>query len=460
MSGTITLDSKSLTDAVLNTMHTNRYVIETVSDTIERVLSKNDMKSVLPGCIGVGSPFIVSDPDTYQPMMLFTAWSDTKGLARQLWIADIDENLRVTNMRKLADGSLFNVTGLNSATAFWDDYNEEWVFAATAYGAPKTSYGYFIFFDKNWNVKGTQVLDFSQTVSGYTWEPNLGDAGIGMVPTDSKMLVLSAGFDNHRSLFYINDYTVRPLPNPVIGTPLVVKDSTLYKSYLGPAYYAHGRDVHQLMVYNGQLIMLSEAIAWTDLWRLIVEFGPDKDWNVVAGYNMIGKYMLVTPVSWSHGKMNYTHMTPNEMMHPHYTTLLGRPYLFFINCPHWNAGGVRAYAHEIWAQAIKPEDAFDPKKNFPLTAEGINEPYYVNLPIPTFGAKRMSIYLYGVATNGTLTVYESTSPYHIWRQPDSAYSTTYSITSGLNKIAIDYPMLYVAIKTDVNLSDWVIIFSG
>jgi len=460
MSGTITLDSRSLTDVVLETIRTKRYVIETVSDTIEMVLSKNDMKSVFPGCIGVGSPFIVNDPDTYQPMMLFTAWSDTAGLARQLWIADIDENLKVTNMRKLADGSLFNVIGLNSATAFWDDYNEEWVFAATAYGTPKVSYGYFIFFDKNWNVKSTQVLDFSQTVSGQTWTPNLGDAGIGMIPTSNKTLILSAGYDNHRSIFYILDYTVRPLPNPTIGTPLVVSGTTMYKAFLGPGYYSKNRDVHQLFVYNGQLVMLSETMPHTNVWRVIVEFGPDKDWHSVATSNMIGKYMLVTPISWSHGKMNYTHMTPNEMMHPHYTTLLGRPLLFFINCPHWKAGGKRAYAHEIWAQSITPEYAFDPKKNFPLVASGPSEPYYVgNYPIPTFGAKRITIYLFGVATNGTLTVYEAISPYHIWYHTTSVYSTTYSITSGINKITIDYPMPYVAIKTDVNLLEWTIIIS-
>jgi len=428
-----------------------------VSDIIARVLTRNEMRDVLPGCVGVGSPFIVNDPDTYQPMMLFTAWSDVKGLERQVWIADIDEDLRVTRKRKLADGGLFNVTGLNTATAFWDDYNEEWVFAATAYGAPKVSYGYFIFFDKDWNVKRTQVLDFAVKVGDQTWTPNLGDAGIGMVPTADKTLVLSAGFGTDRLLFYVSDYTVRPLPNPTNGTPFVVRDTRLYKIYSAPAYYANRRDVHQLLVYNGQLVMLSEAMANTNTWRIIVEFGPDKDWHTVGEYNMIGKYMFVTPVSWSHGKMNYTHATPNQMMHPHYTTLLGRPLLFFVNSPHWYSRGSRSYAHEIWVQAIRPEDAFDPKKNMPLVAGGAKEPYVLgNYPIPTFGAKRAAIYLYGVAASGTLTVHESSSPYHIWNLTTSVHSTTYSISRGSNKVVIDNPQPFIAIKTDVDLSEWTI----
>jgi len=106
---------------------------------LERVINRGisrvrkEMKSVLPDAVGVGSSFIVLDPDTYQPYMLFTAWSDPNGIARHVWVAEIDEDLSVRNIRRIADPAIFNVSGLNTATAFWDDYNEEWVFACTAY---------------------------------------------------------------------------------------------------------------------------------------------------------------------------------------------------------------------------------------------------------------------------------------------------------------------------------------
>jgi len=435
----------------------SKIVRKEAGDIVERVLTRNEMQGVFPGCIGVGSPFIVNDPDTYQPQMLFTAWSDVSGLARQVWVADIDEDLSVRNMRRIADGSLFNVTGLNTCTAFWDDYNEQWIFACTAYGAPKQSYGYFIFFDKNWNIKGTQVIDFAQTVDTKTWTPNLGDAGIGLVPHFDKGLTLSAGYNNDRSLFYISDYTQRPLPNPTRGLPLVIKDTTLYRPYQASNYYSHGRDVHQLFVYNGQLIMLSEVIANTKLWRIEVLFGPDKDWYMVANFNMVGKYHFVNPVFWPHANANYTHMTANQMMHPHYTTLLGRPLLFYMTSPNWNAGGSRRYAHEIWVQAIKPEEAFNPAKNLPLAMGGANEPYIVGkIPIPTFGAKNASIYIFGAAASGTLTLYESTSPYHIWNQTATINTTTYSINLGSNKIVVSNPMPYIGIATDVNISEWMV----
>jgi hypothetical protein len=389
--------------------------------------------------------------------MLFTAWSDVSGLAGQVWVADIDEDLSVKNMRKIADGSLFNVTGLNTCTAFWDDYNEQWIFACTAYGAPKVSYGYFIFFDKNWNVKGTQVIDFTQTVDTQTWTPSLGDAGIGLVPHFDKGLTLSAGYENDRSLFYISDYTQRPLPNPTRGLPLVIKDTVLYRPYQCPAYSANGRDVHQLFVHNGYLIMLSEVYLYSGVWSLEVCFGPDVCWHNVGVTDMTGKFHFPSSIAWSHSKSNHSPTVPNHLQHAHYTTLLGVPLLFYIMCPYWNAGGPRRYVADIWVQKINPEEAFDPKKNFPLIMNGWNEPYIVGkIPIPTFGAKNASIYIFGATTSGTLTLYESSGPYHIWNQTAIINTTTYSINPGSNKIVVSNPAPYIAIATDVNMGEWLV----
>ena len=427
-----------------------------VGDIVTRVLTKNEMQSVFPGCIGVGSPFIVNDPDTYQPQMLFTAWSDVKGLERQVWVADIDEDLSVKNMKKIADGSLFNVTGLNTCTAFWDDYNEQWIFACTAYGAPKTSYGYFIFFDKNWDVKSTQVIDFTQTVDTKTWTPNLSDGGIGFVPVSDNGLVISAGFGPYRSLFYVSDYKARPFQTPTRGLPLMVYGDTVYMPNQCSTYRVESRDVHQLFAYNGYLVMLSEHRGWTGLWHYEICFGPDKDWYKVGTSLMVGRYHMPSALLWSIPTINYTHVIPHHG-HPHYTSLLGVPLLFFVTFPTWDAGGKRAYAHEIWAQKIRPEEAFNPMKNFPLVVSGVDEPYRVGkIPIPTFGARTATITLSNFTWTGTLTVIEADSPYDIW-YGGATYETRYSVLPSSAKVTIEDPAPYIALKTDAGGCKWLVL---
>jgi hypothetical protein len=431
---------------------------KTLRDEIFRVLTKKEMQGVFPNCISVGSPFIVHDPDTFQPKMLFTAWSDPSGLARQVWIADIDEDLRVSNMKKIADGGLFGVSGLNTCSAFWDDYNEQWIFACTAYGAPKQSYGYFIFFNKDWNVIDKQVIDFEQTIDTSKWTPNLSDAGIGLVPHYDKGLTLSCGYEYDRSLFYISDFTARPLPSPVRGLPLVLVDTSVYMPKNIGVYFYNSRDVHQLFVYNNQLIMLSETLANVGFWNIEVSFGPEKGWYKVAGTVMTGKFHLPSAIIWKHSYPNYTDAIPSLFMHPHYTGILGIPLLFYKPNIFWNTGGARTYSCEIWAQKINPEEAFNPIKNFPLVFTSDREPYRVGkIPIPTFGAKSVEIKLYNVALAGTLTIIQSDAPFHIWSEDTTRYIETQSINAGGNKFIIDNPSPYIALKTDVNMTEWEVI---
>jgi len=434
---------------------------EVIGDKIWRVLDRNMMGNYLPGCVGVGSPFIIHDPDTLQPQMLFTAWTDLDGEARSVWIADIDENLELRNVRQIATPDLFGVTGLNTATAVWDDYNEEWIFACTAYGAPKTSYGYFIFFDKDWNVKSTQVIDFTfdvqrtfPTPSGPPLSIDLGDGGLGMVPLRNKYMVLTGGFRGlQRSMFFIEDLTQRPLPQPGLGNT----DGT-YWFRLVPSYRDTAIDVHQLFVYNGMLVMLSEVLHNTDTWHLAVHFGPDKDWSIIRSDVMLGRFMMPVALSWSHNLVHITHLVNNVMLHPHYTTLLGRPLLFFVTAPTWKLYGPRRFAHEIWAVIIDPREAFDPRKNKPLVVSGDKDIYYSphKFAIPTFGAESATIYVFGVATSGTLTIRESSSPYNL------VYGATYvessePISAGENKIIWDRPAPFISLGVNVDIGEWMVL---
>jgi len=421
---------------------------------VTRILDYDDMP---PGYVGVASPFIVHDPDTFQPYMLFTAWQDLDARKREVWVARINEDLDVSDKRQIATGDLFGVDGFSSATAFWDDYNEQWVFATTAYGRAKKSYGHFIFFDRDWNVEDTQVIDFESTFNTTTYTPDLGDAGIGMVPSSVKRLILSVGFHSDRSLYYINDLTSRPLPDPTYANTSGGND------FLAASTYRKGSiGIHQLFAYNDILIMLSEIDSYTRGWGVIPHFGPEKEWNEVFGDVMVGKFHMPCPVTWYYGVQNYTHMIPNQMMMPHYTTVLGTPLLFFACSPAWNLGGTRRYRHEVWAQTIDPSKAFDPTKNFPLVARGTSSiPYDIGkVPIPTFGASTACIEIHGADSSGTLTVIESPSPYRIWQEGKFRYSDALSIGSGSSKNIINRPAPYMAIKTDVSMDGWIITLQG
>lgn len=433
-----------------------RILSEEFGNSIFRVLDPKAAKALLPEIgVGVGTPFIVHDPDTFQTQMLFTGWEDVTGRARRIYVSNIDEDLRVTNVRRIADGGLFGVTGLNTVSAVWDDYNEQWIVSGTAYGVQwyPISCGYFMFFDKTWTLKDRQEIDFEQTIGGTMWVPNFDDGGLGMVVDHNKRLIISAGFGLDRSLFSIPDVTERPLRSPTLGN----QDGP-NRFPIIPSYFGDLADVHHFFIYNGRPVILSELVQSTNNWFCHVYFFPEKDWNMVGTADMVGKYMTVTPISTNLIPHNYTHAIGN-MGHPHYATLLGRPLLFFVTFPTWNMDGKRRYAHEIWATSINPIEAFNPVKNFPLIASGgSTEPYLIGkVPIPTFGAETATIIIFGVARAGTLNLIESNSPYHIWFETTTRAISSYPISAGANKLIINRPAPYISLKTNVDLAEWMVV---
>lgn len=407
---------------------------------VTKVLSAKDVGL----SVGVGTPFIVRDPDTYQPYILFTGWNDPSGIARMIFVGEIDENLRVRNVKKVADPSLFNVSGLNTVHAFWDDYNQQWVLFTTFYGAPSNNTAGVIYTDKNFNVVGTQTLTFNNAGGSGV---NLSDAGVSPVPLFNKMLLMSAGFDLGRSLFYINDFTKRPLPNPTI----VNGTSSNAQFQIVPSYYASGADVNQLFVSEYGVRMLSELIHYRSLWFINVFYGAEKDYLVDSTFV---PFFFVAPLVPPF-PIHFTDIVGN-IGHPHYTNYLGEPMLFFARFPTWNTSGPRNYAHDIWVMNIDPKYVFDPTGKA-LVATGPGNPV-PNLPIPTFGSKTLIIEIYGASTSGTLTLTESSSPYHIWTQTNIRYTTSYNISAGSNKIVVTDPTPWISIGiSGATISEWAIL---
>ena len=414
---------------------------------VQKVLSARDFKSVLPGCVGVGTPFIVRDLDTYQPYMLFTAWSDTSGINREIWVAPIDEDLvvDVSKAKKIADGSLFNVSGLNTVNAYWDDYNEQWVLFSTFYGGPASNVAGVIFTDKDFNVKNSQTITFKKADN--TDVPLL-DGGVSVLPLYNKSVLLSAGFAD-RGLFLISDGSVRPLPDPTQINYAVVGNSNRPFNVI-PIHFRGSADIHQILLLNQGIVMLSELTHNRSQWFIQVYYGAQKDWIVTTNYI---PFVFVAPIL-PPLPIHFTDVVGNLGM-PHYTNLIKEPYLFFVRFPTWDWGGSRRYAHDIWVTRIDPDYVFNPIGKV-LISGGLTEIRDIPnvIPIPTFGAKKIVIYLYGVSSNGTLTLTESNSPYHIYKQTNIIYQTTYSVNTGYNKIVVDNPASWISLGLNVDLAEW------
>jgi hypothetical protein len=422
-----------------------------IKGSIYKVLSAKDLQVALPNCIGVGTPFIVRDLDTDQPYMLFTAWNDVNGLARQIWVAPIDEDLIVdtSKAKKIADGRLFNVTGLNTVHAYWDDFNNQWVLFSTFYGGPAGNVAGAVFVDSNFNVRGSQTLTFTKADGTSV---DLGDAGISPVPLYNKAVLLSAGAAGDRGLFLLSDGTRRPLSNPSqINYATVGEVNKPFR--IAPTYFLYNIDVHQLLLLDQGLVMLSELTQYRNQWFIQVYYGAEKDWFI--GTTVVPTF-FVAPISPPF-PIHFTDVVGN-IGHPHYTNLLKEPYLFFARFPTWNWGGNRAWAHDIWVARIDPNYLFSPRGKV-LVANGGQEPYtHPNLiPIPTFGARTATIYLFKVSASGTLTLTESGSPYHIYKSDGDYVQTTYSVSSGGNKIIINAPAPWIALGLDVNLYEWMVV---
>jgi len=423
-----------------------RAALEEISDkTIYKVLSRNEMKSVMTNAVGVGTPFIIRDLDTLQPYMLFTAWSDVDGTAREVWVAPINELLEVdlTKAKRIVTGADFGVDGLPTVHAFWDDYNEEWVLFSTTY--PTGSDVAVTFCDKEFNVKDKQTLTIYKA-DGSTGE-DLRDAGVSPIPLFNGKLLLTAGYRGNRGLWLIYYFTKRPLSTPSKVNALDTTDVRMV-----PTYFAMGLCVHQTIACDSGLVMFSALNDYRDLWYIQVYYGPEKDWDVAGNFS---PFMWVTPVP----PPFYVHFTDaiGNIGQPHYTTYLGKPLLFFMRAPTWNVGGSRKYAHEIWATVVDPSELLNPKGKT-LVTSGEDEPYTIGkLPIPTFGADVAEIHLYNVSAAGTLTIIESNSPYHIWNETTSRITTDESISAGGNKIIWNKPAPYIALKTDVDMDAWMVV---
>jgi len=395
------------------------------------------------GMVGVGTPFIIRDLDTYQPYMFFTAWNDITGKQRSIYVGQIDEDLHIHNIKLVASPSLFNVQGLNTVSLVWDDYNEEWILASGIYGSATNQIA-LMFLDKDFNVKYTQTWSFTLATGSNLL---IGDAGCSMFTLGNKIALITTGWGSFRSIYYVNDITVRPLPTP---TQLNASGTKFF--WWAPTYYNGALDVHHTFLSNNGIIMLSELLHNRNTWWIHVYYGADRDLYV---RNMLIPFKLVTPIK-PLIPIQFADILGN-IGHPHYTNYLGRPLLFFARFPTWNLGGKRAYAHEIWATDVDT-DIFNPTGKT-MIVNNDNDIYTMPdiIPIPTFGAKYATITLFNISGSGTLNVWEANSPYHLWAQTENRFQNTFTLSSSYFKTTIENVAPWISLGTNVNIGMYQVI---
>jgi len=400
---------------------------------INRVLSASMVANTpLAGYNGFGSPRVVVHPDTGELYLLFTAWSDPAGQAREIWVAPISKTMELdlSRAKKIATGAQAGVTGLNTIDPIFDDYNNEWLLFSTVY--PTSATIEVTRTDPDFNLK---------TIDSITLDINPEDSGVSGIVFDNKTVLLNYGFDNTRRFAVINDITVRPIQTPTQTGPIPCTSF----------YATNGLDVHKLFTVNGRMFMLSEALTFSGIWNVRLFVGPDKDYNFVGTSNMLGMYLmpvsLVNPIPYS------ADYRVGNVGHPEYASVGSSAWLLWAAFPYWNLGGGRAWNHEIWG-AIVPYDYFtDYKKWLPLAMSHNDNGR--NIPFFTGGARQAVIFvnvtLASGATSSTITIRESDSPYHIVYNDGNEVDTHFNVTaSGTYKFVIDGILQYMAISRDAN----------
>jgi len=377
--------------------------------------------------VGVGTPFVIEDPDTLEKYLLFTGWSREDGKERSIWVAEITSDFKVTNYKRILTSADFGVERLAAVHTFWDDYNEQWVITTSTVNPNKAVVA---FLDKEFNLVSTQDLTLSRTPK---------DSGVSPVPLGNKKLLLAyasrdAGALDQVWLEKIEDLTTRPYPST---------------TDLGMITW-HGRpDVLQFMILNGIPMVFYEDNFRRDIWILRMGFGPEIETTYLDTTDLSGQFFLLSsprPII----PIDLSHQIPH-FGHPHFTALLGRPILFFIWFKCWNLGGTRAFRHGIFAYET-PRDFLLPERWFPLTGCVLKSPG-TSKGVGTFGAKSAIIQVRATEL-GTLKIQEAQ---HVGALVGGWYvETTKSIgAAGFYKFVIEDPLPCLRVEADFDGHIWV-----
>jgi len=346
---------------------------------------------------GAASPFIIEHPETLETKILYTGWEPGARRDRNLYVADINDALNVTNVTKVLDYSQFG--SVEGAYGFYDKINSEWIIGMTTGGSTGL---YVLAFSS----------DFSSLNSSKGYSLDTKDSGASAVPTYDGSLYLTAVPDSNRdiTLFPIqSDFTTRPFESLGSGEAILPSDDALHVS------------VHHSQFSDSGLTTLMETRHTDKHWTVNPMFVGPGDGGVTSHAGLYSEKPLFTAGVGGGG---------GQFGHPSFSSHLSRQMVLFSWFRNCIQSEPDTYRHEIWC--AEPNYDFDDPSNWlplkgRLDLSQADNTKYVN----TFGADKMIVQV-DTPNTPTVTLKEGMSGAHIDNGVNS--SRTWDITStGVSK---------------------------
>jgi hypothetical protein len=267
---------------------------------------------------GVGTPFLCEAPDGGPIYFLFTGWS--LGGNREVYIAEIDENLTLKNIRKIIPAGTPS-GGIHSAVhALWDPFNENWLLSTTSWTG--TGWGIaFHRFDR----------EFTNRLTSY-WE------GSGVVTDDSGFSMIRGSGGAEKTLhgyFSRSGYGIRHATCPDLTVdPISLTVDSESVTQVVSGFLGSPDALQAVYISPSQMLILAEAYAnGMDVWQVFPIFLGDPYYG---GYSAIEPLLPIIGDSYR----------TLHVGHPHLTWLPDRRYPNFFFAMFFDC--YPSFKHEIW----------------------------------------------------------------------------------------------------------------
>lgn len=306
---------------------------------------------------GVGTPVIVQSQKSSLMYLLFTGWNTTDGTEREVFIANIDSEFTLSNVRRLIASSFPNATYLSHSDidCVYDPFNDQWVVLTSSgnYATPL------------WRVGLWRFSEDFETRESYSLPLNItpeGGAPVAWVVDDHAPNLLQMGVESDKiaHVFYTNGgipywgwttdfdsavptftYQTTPILNPTDGDNY----SNRYITF----------DIGTIMMTKYGLVALVEALDahyYYRVYPLYIEKFPDSSVAGRTTRHALGGLGTNTIIP------AHSRYAGHQSGHPHLNFLPdGNLNLFFsffkVNPPD--------FTHEIWYTRFDVED-LDPLK--------------------------------------------------------------------------------------------------
>jgi hypothetical protein len=415
---------------------TEPVIREALAEKLKKELDDLYVRSVLKPtkgtdyALGVGTPYLVEIQDEgIGPYILFTGWNTSDGSRREVFIGEIDEDFKISNVRKLiAVGEpTADYTSHDAVHALYNPFGGWWwVFTPGYY--PATGLHRIC----AWRYS----KDFSERLSVH--HPLADKNGVVFEAADSGFSGVR-GLDRRASFCFVRAFS--PTDLRLWGT--VTADINTIPPSFEPGSRLYPKGIKDAPGYGDYVTSNPDAL----------QIVPGREWFTVLAedfshttwpeqYNIFPYFIFPSYEALSTGRLGLALRAPEGILQPfgsHGALNIGHPHLswlpnhklnlFFAMFPScWPS-----YKHEIWVVRL-PQERLNPKSYRYLTCYpwfkdsiAVNEE---SLPFPGWGKKTI---IFHSDTSGDLTILVDYTGLGDWDTfatisgvTSTQYQTTYS----------------------------------